>query len=202
MYTPMSTVEEYDPLIDAWTTKADMPTARQGLSTSVVNGRIYAIGGSNIGTVWLPGSPIVEEYDPATNMWTTGKADMPTARNFLSTSVVNNMIYAIGGRDGLPDGLANHRAVEVYDPVNDSWSKKADMPTGRAALATSAVDGMIYAIGGSYGIAELPIVGFSHVEEYDTGFVPLNQAVEAKGKLPTMWGAMKERRDTAKKRQD
>ena len=28
-----------------WTQKADMPTARHTLSTSVVNGKIYAIGG-------------------------------------------------------------------------------------------------------------------------------------------------------------
>jgi hypothetical protein len=30
---------------DTWTRRADMPTARWVLSTSVVNGRIYAIGG-------------------------------------------------------------------------------------------------------------------------------------------------------------
>jgi len=31
---------------DTWTRKADMPTARLGLSTSVVDGKIYAIGGA------------------------------------------------------------------------------------------------------------------------------------------------------------
>ena len=30
---------------DTWTRKADMPTARMLLSTSVVDGKIYAIGG-------------------------------------------------------------------------------------------------------------------------------------------------------------
>ncbi|MHC4540619.1 MAG: hypothetical protein ACYS74_12685 [Planctomycetota bacterium] len=31
---------------DTWTQKADMPTARLGLATSVVDAKIYAIGGS------------------------------------------------------------------------------------------------------------------------------------------------------------
>lgn len=52
-----------------WTRKADMPTARYGLSTSVADGKIYAIGGvtdsdesSYVSTV--------EMYDPATDRWT------------------------------------------------------------------------------------------------------------------------------------
>ena len=54
---------------DTWTKKADMPTARAGLSTSVVSGKIYAIGGEG-GTV--------EEYNPVTDTWTK-KTRMPTA---------------------------------------------------------------------------------------------------------------------------
>jgi len=41
----LSAVEEYDPLTDIWTKKADMPTTRGGLCTASVNGKIYAIGG-------------------------------------------------------------------------------------------------------------------------------------------------------------
>jgi hypothetical protein len=50
---------------DVWTRKADMPTARAELSTSVVDGKIYAIGG------WRPPDEqlsIVEEYDPETDI--------------------------------------------------------------------------------------------------------------------------------------
>jgi N-acetylneuraminic acid mutarotase len=74
-----------------WTRKADMPTARFGLSTSVVNEKIYAIGGALTQAL-----PTVEEYEPAMDTWTR-KADMPTARAFFSTSVVNGKIYAIAG---------------------------------------------------------------------------------------------------------
>lgn len=66
----------------------------------------------------------------------------------------------------------------------DKWINKADTPTGRCYLATSAVNGKIYAIGGGDAGGIL-----STVEEYDTGFT--GESVEAKGKLPTEWGQLK-----------
>jgi N-acetylneuraminic acid mutarotase len=41
----LQTVEVYDPETDTWTQGVDMPTQRVGLSTSVVDGKLYAIGG-------------------------------------------------------------------------------------------------------------------------------------------------------------
>jgi hypothetical protein len=58
---PLSTVQEYDPVTDAWKNKANMPTARSGLSTNAVGGKIYAIGGlANPAAMALS---TVEEYD-------------------------------------------------------------------------------------------------------------------------------------------
>ena len=45
---------------DTWTKKHDMPTVRSGLSTSAVNGKIYAIGGFGSNNNVLS---TVEEYD-------------------------------------------------------------------------------------------------------------------------------------------
>ncbi len=150
---------------DTWTQKADMPTARYSLSTSVVNGKIYAIGGTTVygGTKLAT----VEEYDPATDTWTQ-KADMPTARSGLSTSEVNGKIYAIGGVGGTK--LAT---VEEYDPATDTWTQKADMPTPRGALATSVVNGRIYAIGSGSTLKK--------VEEYD----PATDTWAEKADMPT-----------------
>jgi hypothetical protein len=53
----LKTVEEYDPLTDAWVIRPDMPTGRSNLQVAASNGRIYAMGGFN---VILLG--IVEEY--------------------------------------------------------------------------------------------------------------------------------------------
>jgi N-acetylneuraminic acid mutarotase len=176
---PILPVEEYDPATNTWRKRTGMPTARQALSTSVVNGKIYAIGG------WSgPGifRSTVEEYDPATDTWRK-KADMPTARSQLSTSMVNGKIYAIGGKIGADAPLPT---VEEYDPATDTWREKADMPTARAALSASVVDGKIYAIGG----ATSAWAQTSAVEEYDIGSV-LETSVDAKGKLAAVWGDIK-----------
>ncbi len=129
-------------LTNAYVAKADMPTPRFGLATSVVDGKIYAIGGGK--TPYGKYLSTLEVYDPTTDTWTT-KADMPTARAFVSTSVVNGKIYAIGGA---PRAETDTPTVEEYDPATDTWTKKADMSTGRCFLSTSVVDGKIYAIGG------------------------------------------------------
>ncbi|MBI1930154.1 hypothetical protein HYR99_38625 [Candidatus Poribacteria bacterium] len=168
----LSTVEAYAPETDTWMKKADMPTPRWDLSTSVVNGKIYAIGGAGhdgfLGTV--------EEYDPATNAWTI-KADMPTPRDRLSTSVVNGKIYAIGGA-GVGGELTT---VEEYDPATDNWTKKADMLTPRYQLSTSVVNGKIYAIGGRQFEKDLFEWGVAIVEEYD----PATNQWTRKAGMPT-----------------
>ncbi|MHC4518454.1 MAG: Kelch repeat-containing protein, partial [Planctomycetota bacterium] len=131
---------------DAWTTKTPMPTPRCFLSTSVVDGIIYAIGGAR--GLSSTGLSTVEAYDPATNTWTT-KSDMPTPRAALSTSVVDGIIYAIGGCTVNQYGMAL-ATVEAYDPATDTWTTKNDMPGPKDGFATCVVDGIIYAIGGGF----------------------------------------------------
>lgn len=70
-----------------------MQKTRFGLAASVVNGKIYAIGGAYNNSVIYS---TVEEYDPVTDTWTY-KEDMPTERVYLATSVFDGKIYAIGG---------------------------------------------------------------------------------------------------------
>jgi N-acetylneuraminic acid mutarotase len=65
------------------------------------------------------------------------KADMTSARLGHAAAVVNNKIYVIGGAK---QGFVNLSIVEEYDPATDTWTKKADMPTTRYALAASALD--------------------------------------------------------------
>jgi RNA polymerase sigma factor (sigma-70 family) len=145
--------------VGTWTKKADMPIAISYLSTNVINGKIYAIGGGADMNI----SSTVEEYAPATDTWTT-KSDMPTARVSLSTSGVNSKIYAIGGVKDF-NALFLLSTVEEYAPATDTWTTKSDMPTARGWLSTSEVNGKIYAIGGSVG--RPGFVGLDTVEEYD-----------------------------------
>jgi hypothetical protein len=109
-------VEEYDPVTDTWTKKADMPTGRFALptSSSAVDGKIYVIGGCTSMTTAVSTN---EEYDPAADTWTT-KADMPAARCLLSTSAVNGKIYVIGGSTTAWP-WEHYSTVEEYDPASD-----------------------------------------------------------------------------------
>ena len=155
-----------------WTIKSDIPTAKYGLSTSEVNGKIYAVGGR----AGMQFFSTMEEYDPATDTWTR-KADMPTARNSLSTSVVNGKIYAIAGVEG--GDIGPTAKVEEYDPAMDTWRRRADMPATRRQFSTSVVNGKIYAIGGYHrGGSGL---GESTVEEYD----PATNTWRARADMPT-----------------
>ena len=152
---------------DTWTLKADMPTARMKVSTSVVDGKIYAI--SSLKGI---GVKKVEEYDPATDTW-TAKADMPTGRVMIATSAVDGKIYAIGGATSW--GGTALATVEEYDPPTDTWTKKADMPAPRKRSSTSVVNGRIYAIGGAHNLR------LSTVEEYE----PATDTCIKKADMPT-----------------
>ena len=149
----ISTVEMYDPKTDTWEGKANMPTVRSNVSVSVVDGRIYAIGGSKLKKYQVPRGfgieseelPTVEMYDPATDTWTQ-KADMPTPRK-TKTCVVDGKIYAVGGWSTATE-QSKLETVEVYDPATDTWTKAQSMNHARCSAAISVVNGEIYAIGG------------------------------------------------------
>ncbi|MHC4520034.1 MAG: Kelch repeat-containing protein, partial [Planctomycetota bacterium] len=155
---------------EIWTEKAPMPTPRLALAASVVDGKIYAIGGRAERT-------LTTEYDPATDTWTT-KTPMITPRFCLATSVVDGKIYAIGGSQHT-SARAPGVATEEYDPVTDAWTKRTDMPTGRWGLSTSVVDGKVYAIGGSEPTGWKTYL--RTVEEYD----PLTDTWTKKADMPT-----------------
>ena len=149
----LSTVEMYDPETDTWEGKANMPTVRSNVSVSVVDGKIYAIGGSKMKKIQIPRGfnteseelPTVEMYDPATDTWTQ-KADMPTPKK-TKTCVVDGKIYAIGGWSTANE-QSQLETVEVYDPATDTWAKAQSMNHARCSAAISVVNGEIYAMGG------------------------------------------------------
>ncbi|MBI4945271.1 MAG: T9SS type A sorting domain-containing protein [Bacteroidetes bacterium] len=102
--------------------------------------------------------------------WTV-KTPAPTMRSGCGASVVNNIIYVIGGWNG--SNIVG--TVEAYNPATDTWSTKTPMPTLRGELGVASVNGKIYAIGGYNGSA------LNTVEEYD----PIANTWAAKTSMPT-----------------
>jgi N-acetylneuraminic acid mutarotase len=88
------------------------------------------------------------ESDLVEDSWNT-KAPMNQARADLGAVVVDGKIYAIGGytaRDRYPFDLVDTN--ECYDPVTDTWTVLAPMPTPRIGFAIVALQGKIYCMGG------------------------------------------------------
>jgi RNA polymerase sigma factor (sigma-70 family) len=98
------------------------------------------------------------------------KADMPTARLYLSSAEVNGKIYVIGGF-GVPGVLAS-AANEMYDPELDKWTIKANMPSAQLGLSITAINGKIYAMGGYKSTI---------VQEYD----PISDSWKIKTSMPS-----------------
>jgi N-acetylneuraminic acid mutarotase len=77
---------------------------------------------------------------------------MPTPRSMLGVAVLNGILYAVGGgacvTSDVPCATNSVATVEAYDPVTDTWTTKASMPTARQSLGTAVANGRLYAIGG------------------------------------------------------
>jgi len=184
---PVSTVDVYNPTANSWSSAVNMPTARASLAAAVdPHGNIYAIGGLDlVGSTNGPGTTLVfrdnvEVYNPATSSWSTA-ASLPTATAGLAAAAdAQGNIYAIGGEilSPSPSAVGN---VEVYNPVNNSWSAAASLPTPRFGLA-AAVDarGNIYAIGGTAS-STVPSSPVSTVEVYN----PITNTWNAAPNMPT-----------------
>jgi N-acetylneuraminic acid mutarotase len=173
-------VEAYDPATDTWRSWQPISTARQGLAAvGAANGKVYAIGGFVLDFFGMPTGVVgtVEEYDPATNVWTT-KTPMPTARGALGlVAAPNGKLYAVGGNDIAVAPLAT---VEEYDPATDTWTSKRPMLTARYGVGLAAApNGKLYAVGGIGAGGSL-----TTVEEYD----PAMDVWAARAPIPTNRG--------------
>ena len=137
---------------NSWTTKASMHTSRTGAGAAVVNGIVYAMGGSQRYNTSDTGFSYMsinstEAYDPATDTWVE-KTPIPTPRDSLGAAAFQGKIYCFGGRNVSKDYSISIDVNEVYDTETDSWEKRTPMPTARSGLQASEVGGKIYLIGG------------------------------------------------------
>ena len=150
MWSPLDATYEFDPATNKWTQKAPMPSPRGALATGVVDGKIYAVGGARKSFFKLVNSSANEEYDPATNQWKK-RAPIPTPRDHLTASVVDGVLYAIGGRINV--NYNNNLGInEAYDPSADRWIKKSPLPTARSGITSQTLNGKIFVFGGETGV--------------------------------------------------
>jgi N-acetylneuraminic acid mutarotase len=157
-----------------WVKKKNMSVEKCLMPTAVVNGIIYAIGGSSGA---YTSTSDVEAYDAATDSWAP-KANLPQILCGETARTVNDKIYVIGGSTSvLGDGYVVDNVYE-YNPVSNSWTRNSNIPIPIAYAAADVVDGKIYVIGGApFGFSS----AYKSVYEYN----PATDTWTKKTDMPT-----------------
>ena len=157
----VNVLEVFDPSTNAWSapTTTGSFTARVLHTSAVVNGKIYVMGGCDgAATNYINN---LEVFDPSTNEWNSPKVSGTFSPRYgLTSCVINNKIYAFGGRYN-QDVL---NTLEVFDPATNTWSTPTTTggATARRGATSSVIDGKMYIFGGS-GIGG----GLNTVEMFD-----------------------------------
>ncbi|WP_018811591.1 S8 family serine peptidase [Salinispora pacifica] len=127
---------------NSWTRVADLPAEVFDNSATILDGKVYSIGGgSATGTeraTWV--------YDPDTDSWLDLPA-LPTSRAKPGVATVGGKIYVTGGWGNTSDP---DPTVNVFDPASETWSTLDGVtnPAPTAAPGTAVVADKIYLVGG------------------------------------------------------
>jgi DNA-binding CsgD family transcriptional regulator/N-acetylneuraminic acid mutarotase len=159
--------------VPRWHTRAQMPTPRTNLATTVLHNLVYAISGiSNEGVTGK-----VEIYDAEVDSWTTGNPK-PVPVGFVSAVMVDDRIYVPGG---IGPGGSLQDVLEVYDPAQDIWQSRAPMPVPLVAYGLAPFEGQIYLFGGWDG--QEPVASVYRYDPADDRWESLQPMDQARGFL-------------------
>ena len=127
----------------AWQRDADLPDPRGHLSSAVVGGKIYALGGEYGHDVKQVDVKTCQVYDPATSKW-SAIASLPDGRSHFESSTIvhDGRILIVGGRcnsSSPPRNVVND--LLQYDPATDTWSTVGSMPQALMASSAAIFDG-------------------------------------------------------------
>ncbi|MFN8526947.1 MAG: kelch-like protein [Chloroflexota bacterium] len=111
-----------------------------------LDGKIYVIGGYPPGRIPVSG---VQIYDVAVNRWSLGP-DLPVPMHHAMAAAAGGRLFVIGGEfEGAGTGRPETYLDTVYELVDGAtWTKRAQMPTGRSAGGAAVIGEKIYVAGG------------------------------------------------------
>lgn len=145
----LGTNEMYDPATNTWQSRSPMPTSRNHAAIGVVNGKIYVLGG-RLGAVFVNASPtdVVEQYDPATDLWGYAMARMPMPRSGTAFGSYNGQIYVAGGEYLDNEIVGTYRSFEAFDPVKNQWTELPPLAIPRHGLVGGVAGDRFYVVSG------------------------------------------------------
>ncbi len=127
-----------------WTTGVNLNMPRSEVTSAILQGKIYVIGGLNATGKNIA---VVEVYDPATNRWSNDTAPpLPQPLDHTAAASFGGKLYVVGGYDNM---RKPSNKLFIYDLASNKWQEGKPMPTARGALTADFVNGALYAIGGN-----------------------------------------------------
>ena len=112
--TNLGTLERYDPVSDAWTTRSPLPQPSGGLAGAALDGTLYVFGGE----YFSDGGGVYEHtwaYEPEADAWTE-LPPMRTPRHGLAGTAIDGRVFAVGGNTAAAIGAATSDVVEALSP--------------------------------------------------------------------------------------
>lgn len=144
----------YAPATNSWRTAGTLLGGVFNPGVVAIDGRIYVVGG--VDAAVESGMTRLQIFDPRTGTVVDGPA-MPSRRWFFAVAVFDGKIHVMGGdTDG--DEFDSWPAYDhdVFDPVTNTWSTRADIPTMSNLHGAATVGGKIYVAATS-----------GHIHQYD-----------------------------------
>jgi hypothetical protein len=163
----VSTVYIYNPATNTFSTGASMGARGRGAGgVAVYKGKIYYAGGLHNGAAvnW------VDVYDPKANTWTQ-LPNMPTARDHFHAAVLDDKLWAIGGRNVQTN--ATTTVNEAFDFTTGNWTTGyKPLPTPRGGFAVGTQGDEVFVIGGENATEALGTVEAYNVQTDNWRLIP------------------------------
>lgn len=178
-----------------WNSKAPLPAdpRHRSCALSIGNkgymgmGRVHTYSSSGGSVVWINYNDWWE-YDPATNAWSQ-KADAPFGFNTGATFSIGGKGY-VGTGDGAitppgsgtyyGPGFGESNYFIMYDPILNTWTRKADVPISQCESIGFSINGKGYiGAGRSYsGASSIPLCEYNPVTDTWT-ILPYTNAIRS-----------------------
>lgn len=151
----LDTVSCFDPATKTWSQVTPLPEGRSSHDATVVDGKIYVVGGWKLSGAsddgeWHDDILIFDTQHPEAG-WKS--VPQPFTRRALTVTQHQGVVYAVGGMD---DNESIDRTVNRFDPNTQSWSEGPTLPgqgmngfgasawsNGHALLASGS-NGVVY----------------------------------------------------------